>query len=207
MPAKSRETPVPAGKRHPAAAIDFNASIAMAGHYLAVVEAYRRVQVALEHGPAALTSDVEDDPNVYTDYDPLLWEWAGGSVVLLPAAVLAAEYTTEQLREMAANLEACIARHHKQMVRGYRGALQAEQQTRLVRATRALWGEAWKQSERALNRFVAMGAGMYIAVPPSGSKKRRKIGDESFTRRQTAKRSPWTVLDVEPRCYRRPKVR
>ena len=54
------------------------ASVAMAGHYLAVVEAHRRVQVALEYGPEALAGRVAD-PEEPPDWNRSLQSAAGRS--------------------------------------------------------------------------------------------------------------------------------
>lgn len=194
LPASNRELNSRGARGVPAVM----ASVAMAGHYLAVVEAHRRVQVALEYGPEEIAGWVEN-PEEPPDYDPVVWYRQGTFFWLLSAAELA-KYPKAELREMMANLETCIKRHHTAMVKGYGDALRTEEKVRLTKQTRQIWAENNAWTARHINQVVSrMGGNYKIDI------KGNPAGDESGVRKLLEKKSKWAVLDVEPRVYQTPK--
>ncbi len=157
----------------------------MASHYLAVVEALRRVRVAL--GPTALVGQAQDPEEIPHD-DPVLWAWDGGHVMLSSDSELAAWYSPKELREMAARLETCVQEHHKAMLKGYGDALRAESKQRIVRWMHQAFQA---RSKRAVNGLISGATG-------NGKP------NESSVRKMLRRKSKWTVLDVEPRAFVKP---
>ena len=180
----------------------------IAGHYLAVVEAHRRVQLALEALRRVQLNEINrgtalaalaPNPNKPPDYDPLLWFWEGGEVWLLSAATIT-EYSADELSEMAKNLEACIERHHKAMVDGYGDeALREKSGYDSRKRLKQMWSGP---SERKTNGLISRMGGNNVTAELQEQGRRRRSPP---TRRLLRTKSKWTVLDVEPRTYTRPK--
>jgi hypothetical protein len=168
----------------------------MARRYGEAVEALRRVDCALAYHAARLAGN-----------EPMLRARQSGPVMLEKEPELAARFSPEQLREMAANLQACVERHHKAMVKGYGDALRTEPERRKVRAYHVMLSPhkyplrmglgfesppdpRYRRSERETNGCIARALGK---------------ANESVVRRLLGRKGKWIAWEAEPRVVRKPK--